>query len=77
MAAWSADAKVKKAFPTEMPKHLKEYYAKEPWMQSVARVAGHVVIKVFDEGRQYQIYVLSARDEQMQVQQVYGPYHTR
>ena len=46
-------------------------------MQSVAPVAGHVVIKVFDEGRQYQIYVLSAHDEQMQVQQVYGPYHTR
>ena len=77
MAACSADAKDPKVFPTEMPKHLKEYYAKEPWMQSVAPVAGHVVIKVFDEGRQYQIYVLSARDEQMQVQQVYGPYHTR
>ena len=27
MAAWSADAKDPKVFPTEMPKHLKEYHA--------------------------------------------------
>ena len=56
---------------------LQAQYAAEPWMQSVAPVSGHVVIKVFDEGRKYRIYVLSACDERMQVQRVYGPYESR
>ena len=64
-------------FPTCLPQQLQAQYAAEPWMQSVAPVSGHVVIKVFDEGRKYRIYVLSACDERMQVQRVYGPYESR
>ena len=45
-------------------------------MKSLAPELGHVVIKVFDKGRKYLIYVLSALDERMQVRQVYGPYES-
>ncbi|MDR2258665.1 MAG: MBL fold metallo-hydrolase [Treponema sp.] len=50
-------------FPTAFPGVIQEAYKNEPWMDSVCKDTGHVVIKVFDEGRQFRIYVLSARDE--------------
>ena len=63
-------------FPTYLPRELQVQYAAEPWMKSLAPEFGHVVIKVFDKGRKYLIYVLSALDERMQVRQVYGPYES-
>lgn len=61
-------------FPTGLPQTLRQRYAEEPWMKAVAPVAGHVVVKVFNKGKRYKIYVLSALDEDMHVQAVYGPY---
>jgi hypothetical protein len=50
-------------FPTAFPGVVREAYQHEAWMDSVCKETGHVVVKVFDRGRQYRIYVLSARDE--------------
>ncbi|MGM9760810.1 MAG: ComEC/Rec2 family competence protein [Parabacteroides sp.] len=61
-------------FPTCLPQTLQRQYADEPWMKTVAPVSGHVVVKVFDKGKRYQIYVLSSLDEEMHVRAVYGPY---
>jgi hypothetical protein len=50
-------------FPTAFPGVVKEAYKAEPWMDSVCKDFGHVVVKVFDEGKQFKVYVLSAADE--------------
>ncbi|MBQ3388430.1 MAG: hypothetical protein IJG60_04370 [Thermoguttaceae bacterium] len=48
--------------------------AEAPWRGEVATDGGHVVLKVFDSGRQYKIYYLTAEDESMTVKALYGPY---
>ncbi|MDR1675122.1 MAG: MBL fold metallo-hydrolase [Tannerella sp.] len=58
-------------FPTAFPEVVREAFANEPWMASVCPTYGHVVIKVFDQGKKYRIYVLSARDERRTVEAVY------
>jgi hypothetical protein len=50
-------------FPTAFPEVVKEAYKNEPWMDSVCKKTGHVVVKAFDHGRQFRIYILSALDE--------------
>ena len=45
-------------------------------MRSVCPENGHVVVKVYDKGRKYKIYVLSIADEKRQVKSVYGPYES-
>jgi hypothetical protein len=50
-------------FPTEFPGVVREAYKNEPWTASVCKDTGHIVVKVFGHGRQFNIYILSARDE--------------
>ena len=64
----------KVVFPTNFPEILQKKYIVEDWMKSVCREDGHVVVKVYDKGQSYKIYVLSAADENMLVKAVYGPY---
>lgn len=52
-------------------------HAATPWMQKVCPHNGHIVVKVYDKGRQYKIYRLSAEDESMTVQHVYGPFRSK
>lgn len=61
-------------FPTHLPDALHEKYGKEEWMKSVCQENGHVVVKVFDQGRQYKIYILSAENEENTVKAIYGPF---
>lgn len=77
MESCSSEKENPRIFPTGFPQELQTQYAGEPWMKSVAPAYGHVVIKVFDKGRKYMIYVLSPLNEQMRVQQVFGPYTSR
>lgn len=76
MALLSSSNSDIKIFPTQFPQILRKKYANEKWIESVSREDGHVVIKVFDQGDKYKIYVLSAQDEAMIVTSVYGPYKT-
>ncbi len=66
-----------KIFPTQFPEILRKKYADEKWIESVSRLDGHIVVKVFDNGEKYKIYVLSALDEKQIVKGVYGPFHSK
>lgn len=61
-------------FSTYIPEALRKEYAAEKWMQSVCPENGHIVVKVYNKGRKYKIYVLSAVKENYSVKAVYGPY---
>ena len=63
-------------FSTYIPEALRKIYVNEDWMRSVCPENGHVVVKVYDKGRKYKIYVLSIADEKRQVKSVYGPYES-
>ena len=64
-------------FPTRFPEHLKEKYVKESWAESVCPEDGHIIVKVFDKGEKYKIFVLSANDEKSIVKAVYGPFFSK
>ncbi len=55
-------------------KARKEHADKEWYKTGVCPYDGHIVVKVYDKGRKYNIYRLSAEDEQMIVQAIYGPF---
>lgn len=57
-------------YPTNLPEALYEKYEKDDWMKAVCRQDGHIVVKVYNEGRHYKIYVLSTEDERMIVKDV-------
>lgn len=67
------DVEVPHLIFTHFPHDLKIDYSDEPWMKSVL-ADGHVVIKVFEEGRKYRIYILDAHSDKKLVKAVYGPY---
>ncbi|MBE6275016.1 MAG: hypothetical protein E7096_01475 [Bacteroides sp.] len=57
-------------WPEQMAKHKGE-----EWTQKVIE-QGHIVVKVYDQGQKYKVYILSAEDEQMIVKAIYGPYES-
>lgn len=62
-----------KVFFTDFPEVLKDKYGEMPWMNQIVD-SGHVVVKVFDGGKQYKIYVLDATNSNRTVRAIYGPY---
>lgn len=60
--------------PTNYPPERKEMYRDKFWQRRVVKDDGHVVVKVFDEGRQFKVYYLTANDESMTIKSVYGPF---
>ncbi|MDO5567159.1 MAG: hypothetical protein Q4G59_10925 [Planctomycetia bacterium] len=60
--------------PTMFPAVRKEMYKGAPWRSCVKEESGHVVIKVYDEGKKYKVYFLDASNENMTVKAVYGPF---
>ena len=52
-------------------------HANEEWLQRVGPHNGHIVVKVYNKGRKYKIYRLSADDEQMTIQAIYGPFDSK
>ena len=64
------------ACPTMFPKFRQEEIANAPWCGRVATMGGHIVVKVFDGGRQFKVYYLSARDEKSTVTAVFGPFES-
>lgn len=63
-------------FSTYIPEVLRKEYTAEKWMQSVCPENGHIVVKVYDKGYKYKIFVLSAAEENYRVKAVYGPYES-
>ena len=57
-------------------KARKEHADKE-WMKGVCPYDGHIVIKAYERGEKFKIYRISAEDEQMTVQAIYGPFDAK
>ncbi|MGI6136136.1 MAG: ComEC/Rec2 family competence protein [Petrimonas mucosa] len=74
MASYSPHSENPTIYPTRFPDHLREKYGNEAWIDSVCQEGGHIVVKAYDKGTKYKIYVLSAKDEQSIVRAVYGPF---
>lgn len=49
-------------------------YEQAPWYDRLYRKGGHVVVKAYDKGRSYKIYVLDSSNEDMIVKDVFGPF---
>lgn len=64
-------------FFTNFPNHLRKKYREESWYKSIPSNDGHIVVKVFNNGQKYLIYLLSAENEQYIVNSVYGPFDSR
>ena len=64
-------------FLTRFPEVLRTKYVSEKWMESVSQEDGHVVVKVYDNGEKYKIYILSVQDEIQIVKSVFGPYYSK
>lgn len=54
----------------QMAKHQGEEWTKDVIEQ------GHIIVKAYDKGKKYKIYVVSAEDEEMIVKAIYGPYNS-
>ena len=52
----------------------RKQHANTEWIKGVCPHNGHIVVKVYDKGRKFKIYRLSADDEQMTIQAIYGPF---
>lgn len=52
---------------------LKDYRDAE-WMKRLYKDGGHIVVKAFDKGRKYAIYILDSSNEKMIVKAVFGPF---
>ena len=49
----------------------------KPWRKELVERGGHVVVKAYDGGAKYKIYFLSADDESMTVNLVFGPFDAK
>lgn len=48
----------------------------KPWRNRLCERGGHVVVKVYDNGARYKVYFLTADDESMRVNLVFGPFES-
>ena len=48
----------------------------KPWRRYLCERGGHVVIKAYDGGARYKVYFLTADDESMRVNLVFGPFES-
>lgn len=44
------------------------------WYDRLYKDGGHVVVKAYDKGRKYKVYILDSSNEDMIVKDVFGPY---
>ena len=55
------------------PDQLKDHLDAD-WYSRLYTKGGHIVVKAFDKGRQYMIYVLDDTTEAMLIKDVFGPF---
>lgn len=51
-----------------------ENYHNAEWMKRLYKDGGHIVVKAFDKGRKYMIYILDSSNEEMIVKAIFGPF---
>ena len=49
----------------------------QPWRNKLCERGGHVVVKAYDGGAKYKVYFLTAKDESMTVELVFGPFESK
>ena len=52
---------------------LKDHRNSE-WIKRLYQDGGHIVVKAFNKGRKYAIYILDSSNEDMTVKAVFGPF---
>lgn len=55
------------------PEFLEEH-KNASWYDRLYKDGGHIVVKAYDKGRSYKIYILDSTNEDMIVKAVFGPY---
>ena len=60
--------------PTDVHPMNAETLKDKPWRKYMCEKGGHVVVKVCDGGAKYKVYFLTADDESMRVNLVFGPF---
>ena len=55
------------------PEFLEEHKSAS-WYDRLYKDGGHIVVKAYDKGRSYKIYILDSTNEDMIVKAVFGPY---
>ena len=55
------------------PEFLEEH-KNASWYDRLYKDGGHIVVKAYDKGRSYKIYILDSSNEDMTVKAVFGPY---
>ena len=60
--------------PTAVHPGNAEMMQDKSWRRRLVEIGGHVVVKVFDGGAKYKVYYLTAKDESMNVELVFGPF---
>ena len=63
--------------PTDPHPMNAEMLKDKPWRKELVERGGHVVVKAYDGGAKYKIYFLSADDESMTVNLVFGPFDAK
>lgn len=69
--------KTSQLFFTYIAEDLRSKCNLREWGRQIAPENGHVIVKVFNNGEEYKIYIVSAINEKMIVKEVYGPYYSK
>ena len=62
--------------PTDPHPENAAMFQGKPWRKYMCERGGHVVVKVVDGGARYKVYFLTADDESMKVNLVFGPFES-
>lgn len=54
-----------------------DLYKEKEWQKFLKPAFGHIVVRVFDGGKKYKVYHLTAEDESMTVKKVFGPFASK
>ena len=63
--------------PTAVHQGNLEMMQGKAWRERLVERGGHVVVKVYEGGAKYKIYYLTAKDESMNVELVFGPFDSK
>ncbi len=63
--------------PTDPHPMNAEWLKDKPWRNRLCERGGHVVVKAYDGGKKYKVYYLTAKDESMNVELVFGPFDSK
>lgn len=70
-------AKDKLMCPTGVHPGNAEMMQDKAWRSRLVENGGHVVVKAYDGGKKYKVYYLTANDESMTVNLVFGPFDAK